>query len=143
MLAVAAALATTTALLPAMPASAAEPTAEESLSSLIEAVPVRAAPAPAGTFQVTGAGHSESALDDETMQDLSTHAEESGRDLSTLVAAHRGIHEFSDLATRLERTRPDTFVRAGLATKGRSAGYWIQFTTKPSADVVAELESQR
>lgn len=138
-LAVAAVLATTVALLPAGPASAAEPSTGESQSLLIGSVPVRAAPTPAGTFLVTGTSQSASTLDDETMQDLATYAAESGRDLSTVVAAHQGIHEFSAYAARLEETMPDTFVRAGLATTSGAADYWIQFTTKPSSGIVAEL----
>lgn len=140
MLAVAAALAATAALLPAGPASASERTTEESQSLPIGSVPVWAAPTSAGTFLVTGTGQSALGLDAATMQDLATYANESGRDLSTLVAAHQGIHEFSGYTTRLEETRPDLFVRAGLATAGGAADYWIQLTTKPSADIVGELE---
>jgi streptogrisin C len=103
-------------------------------------VPVRAVPASAGMFRVTGKGRSAGALDDASMQDLATYAKKSGRELSALVAAHQGIHEFSAYTTKLEETRPDMFVRAGLATAGGAAGYWIQFTAKPSADIVAELE---
>ncbi|MEO3929898.1 S1 family peptidase [Micromonosporaceae bacterium B7E4] len=103
-------------------------------------VPVRAVPTSAGTFRVTGTGRSALALDDATMQDLTTYAKESGQDLSAVVAAHQGIHEFSAYITELEETRPDTFVRAGLAAPSGAAGHWIQFTAKPSADIVAELE---
>lgn len=103
-------------------------------------VPVRAAPTSAGTFRVTGTGRSALALDDAAMQDLTTYAKESGRDLSAVVAAHQGIHEFSAFTTQLEESSPDVFVRAGLATEGGAASPWIQFTAKPSADVVAELE---
>lgn len=103
-------------------------------------VPVRAAPTSAGTFRVTGTGQFALALDAATMQDLATSAKQSGRDLSAVVAAHQGIHEFSAYTTQLEETRPDMFVRAGLATAGGAAGHWIQFTAKPSADIVAELE---
>ncbi|WP_158853340.1 S1 family peptidase [Saccharothrix deserti] len=103
-------------------------------------MPVRTVPASAGTFRVTGTGQSALALDDATMHDLSTYAKASGRELSAVVEAHQGIHEFSAYTTRLEETRPDLFVRAGLATAGGAAGHWIQFTAKPSADVVAELE---
>jgi hypothetical protein len=103
-------------------------------------VPVRAAPTSAGTFRVTGTGRSALALDDATMQDLTTFAKESGRDLAAVVAAHQGIHEFSAYTTQLEETSPDTFVRAGLAAEGGATNPWIQFTAKPSADIVAELE---
>src|SRR5687767_7070212 len=100
-----------------------------------ESVPVRAVPTSAGTFRVTGTGRSALALDDATMQDLTRYAKESGQDLSAVVAAHQGIHEFSAYITQLEESRPDTFVRAGLAAPGGPAGHWIQFTTKPSADI--------
>ena len=103
-------------------------------------VPVLAAPSSAGTFRVTGTGRSALALDDATMQDLATYAKQSGRDLSGVVAAHQGIHEFSAYTAQLEETRPDIFVRAGLATAGGAAGHWIQFTAKPSTDIVADLE---
>ncbi|MEO3819549.1 S1 family peptidase [Plantactinospora sp. B24E8] len=103
-------------------------------------VPVRTVPASAGTFRVTGTGLSAQALDDASMQDLATYAKESGRDLSAVVAAHQGIHEFSAYVTELEETRPDTFVRAGLAAPDSAGSNWIQFTAKPDADVVAELE---
>jgi streptogrisin C len=139
-LAAVAALAATTALFAAGPASAAERTTVDSQSLPAAGVPVRAMPTSVGTFVVAGTGQSASALDDATMQDLATYAEESRRDLSAVVAAHQGIHELSAYLTKLEQTRPDMFVRAGLATVGGAAGYWIQFTAKPSADIVAELE---
>jgi hypothetical protein len=100
-------------------------------------VPVRAAPASVGTFRVTGTGRSAQALDEATMQDLTRFAKQNGRDLSAVVAAHQGIHEFSAYITKLEEATPDTFVRAGLSTEG--AGNWVQFTAKPGADIVAEL----
>lgn len=84
-------------------------------------VPVRAAPTSTGTFRVTGTGRSALALDAATMQDLATYATQSGRDLSAVVAVHQGIHEFSAYTTHLEETRPDMFVRAGLATAGGAA----------------------
>ena len=102
-------------------------------------VSVRAAPTSAGTLRVTGANKSALALDDAAMQDLSTYAKSSGQKLSAVVAAHQGIHEFSAYTTLLEETRPDTFVRAGLAAAGEAPGNWIQFTARPSADVIAEL----
>ncbi|MGN9912212.1 S1 family peptidase [Phytohabitans sp. LJ34] len=100
-------------------------------------VPVRAAPTSVGTFRVTGTGRSAQALDEATMQDLTTFAKQNGQDLSAVVAAHQGIHEFSAYTTKLEETAPDTFVRAGLGTEG--AGNWVQFTAKPGADIVADL----
>ncbi|CAM3338417.1 S1 family peptidase [Kibdelosporangium persicum] len=127
--------------------------------TVVVAAPVQAAPAPgniknnaasfgvsvrpapsAGTVRVTGKGLSALALDDATMRDLSTYAKASGQDLSALVAAHQGIHEFSAYTTKLEETRPDMFVRAGVPVAGGATAHWIQTTSKPSADVVAELE---
>jgi streptogrisin C len=125
---------------PAQAAPASGNTKNDAAIFVPGAVPVRAAPTSAGTFRVTGTGRSARALDDAEMQDLAMYAKKSGRELSAVVAAHQGIHEFSAYTTKLEETRPDMFVRAGLATAGGPAAYWIQFTAKPSADIVAELE---
>lgn len=103
-------------------------------------VPVRAAQAPAGTLRVTGKSQSALSLDEATMEDLTTYAKASGQELSALVSAHQGVHEFSAYITQLEETRPDAFVRAGLPVAGRAGGHWIQLTAKPGADVIAELE---
>ncbi|MFB6724393.1 S1 family peptidase [Kribbella sp. NPDC056345] len=121
---------------PAQSAAASENTEG---NAAIFGVAVRATPASTGTLQVTGTSGAALALDAATMQDLSTHAKSSGQELSALVAAHQGIHEFSAYTTRLEETSPDTFVRAGLPAPGEAPGNWIQFTAKPSAEVIAEL----
>ncbi|MDG4790260.1 S1 family peptidase [Micromonospora sp. WMMD1102] len=133
---------TLTASLPVVvvaPAQAATDPGSTGSDAIQVDVPVRPAPTSTGTFQVTGTARSAQALDAEAMQDLTTYAESTGQALSTVVAAHQGIHEFSAYTTKLEETSPDTFVRAGLAAGG-AAGNWIQFTAKPSAEVVAELE---
>lgn len=98
-------------------------------------------PPPAfSTLIVQGRGVPEP-LSEASRSDLATLAEQTGKDLDTLIWHYRGDEAFDVLANDLTSEHGSGLVQAGFSTAATGPDVWMRFTDAPSEQILARISA--